>query len=73
MNLSVVNRHLSVGKMKIGGVSTSSIILVGDTDSIALSSSFDTPPESLIIGPFAPLPANPNEKRTGLNGADINR
>ncbi|MDT8860286.1 spore gernimation protein GerPD [Alkalihalobacillus sp. MEB130] len=55
MNYTVINRHLSVENVRITGISSSSIFLVGDTDCINLSSIFDTPPESLIIGPFVPL------------------
>jgi spore germination protein PD len=55
MNFSVVNKNICVDNIRIIGVSSSSVFLVGDTDSITLSSIFDTPPESLIIGPFVPL------------------
>ncbi|WP_088105446.1 spore gernimation protein GerPD [Halalkalibacter urbisdiaboli] len=55
MNFTVVNKNICVENIQITGVASSSIFLVGDTDSIALSSVFDTPPESLIIGPFVPL------------------
>ncbi|WP_416148232.1 spore gernimation protein GerPD [Salipaludibacillus sp. HK11] len=55
MNFTVVNKEISVDNVRVLGVASSSIFLVGDADSIALSSVFDTPPESLIIGPFVPL------------------
>ncbi|MDF0726961.1 spore gernimation protein GerPD [Cytobacillus sp. S13-E01] len=55
MNFTVVNRDLCVGNIKVIGVATSSVFLIGDTKTISLSSTFDTPPESLIIGPFVPL------------------
>lgn len=55
MIFQVYNRDLCVGNMKIGSISSSSILLVGDTETIQLASIFDTPPESLIIGPFVPL------------------
>ncbi|UCZ51455.1 spore gernimation protein GerPD [Bacillus shivajii] len=55
MNYTVINRDISVDNIKITGVASSSIFLVGDTDTIHLSSVFDTPPESLIIGPIVPL------------------
>jgi spore germination protein PD len=55
VNFTVVNREIKVGDIKVSGVSSSSIFLIGDTESICLSSTFDTPPESLIIGPFVPL------------------
>ncbi|WP_147533192.1 spore gernimation protein GerPD [Bacillus marasmi] len=55
MNFQVYNRELCVGHIRIIGVSSSSVLLVGDTESIQLASTFDTPAESLIIGPFVPL------------------
>ncbi|KPL61466.1 MULTISPECIES: hypothetical protein [Rossellomorea] len=55
MNLQVINRELSVGSIDIAGVASSSLVLIGDADIIQLTSAFDTPPESLIIGPFVPL------------------
>ncbi|MBS4188828.1 spore gernimation protein GerPD [Bacillus sp. FJAT-49705] len=55
MNFHVYNRDLSVGSIRIIGVSSSSILMIGDTQTIQLASVFDTPPESLIIGPFVPL------------------
>ncbi|WP_096155197.1 MULTISPECIES: spore gernimation protein GerPD [Bacillus] len=57
MNFHVVNNGLHVNHIEITGVSSSSIFLIGDTQNICLSSIFDTPPESLIIGPFVPLTA----------------
>jgi spore germination protein PD len=55
MNFEVYNRDLHVDTIKITGVASSSLVLVGDTQSIQLASTFDTPAESLIIGPFVPL------------------
>lgn len=55
MNFTVINKNVCVDNVRIIGVSTSSLFLVGDADTITLSSAFDTPPESLIIGPFVPL------------------
>ncbi|WP_141433159.1 spore gernimation protein GerPD [Bacillus sp. 03113] len=55
MNFQVYNRDLQVGTIRILGVSSSSLFMIGDTQSIQLASIFDTPPESLIIGPFVPL------------------
>lgn len=55
MNFTVVNKGILVGDVKVVGVSSSSVFIIGDTESICLSSTFDTPPESLIIGPFVPL------------------
>ncbi|WP_128894782.1 spore gernimation protein GerPD [Longirhabdus pacifica] len=50
MNLNVVNKELCVGAVRIIGVASSSIFLIGDTENITLTSAFDTPPESLIVG-----------------------
>jgi spore germination protein PD len=55
MNYEVVNRDICVGSIRVIGVSSSSLLMVGDTNSIQLTSLFDTPLESLIIGPFVPL------------------
>ncbi|MCA0172406.1 spore gernimation protein GerPD [Bacillus sp. RAR_GA_16] len=56
MNYTVINRGLSVGHIEVTAVASSSVLLVGDTESIVCSSIFDTPPESLIISrPFVPL------------------
>ncbi|TXK74836.1 spore gernimation protein GerPD [Paenibacillus sp. N3.4] len=57
MNLYVENKQLFVGGVRIIGVASSSVFLIGDTEVITLSSMFDTPPESVIISPFVPLPA----------------
>lgn len=55
MNFQVNNKELCVGEIKIAGVSISSVVLIGDTEQIVLSSLYDTPPESLIVGASAPL------------------
>jgi len=55
MNFEVVNHEICVGSIRSIGVSSSSLIMVGDASSIQLTSLFNTPPESLIIGPFVPL------------------
>ncbi|WP_394136711.1 spore gernimation protein GerPD [Cytobacillus oceanisediminis] len=55
MNYQVYNRDLCVGNIRVLGVSSSSVLMVGDTETIQLASTFDTPAESLIVGPFVPL------------------
>ncbi|HET7628700.1 MAG TPA: spore gernimation protein GerPD [Bacillales bacterium] len=58
MNYNVTNYGISVGNVRIIGVTSSSVFLIGDAEDIKCASAFDTPPESLIIGqePFpAPL------------------
>lgn len=55
MNFQVYNRDICVGDIRIIGVSSSSLLMVGDAQTIQLAATFDTPAESLIIGPFVPL------------------
>lgn len=55
MNFEVYNRDICVETIRIIGVASSSLVMVGDSQSIQLASTFDTPAESLIIGPFVPL------------------
>jgi spore germination protein PD len=57
MDFYVENKEIAVGSVKIIGVSASSVFLIGDTEVITCSSIFDTPPESIIVGSLAPLPA----------------
>ncbi|GFN30508.1 hypothetical protein [Paenibacillus xylaniclasticus] len=51
----VVNHEICVGSIEVLGVSSSSLLQVGDNDSMSLMSMFDTPPESVIVGQLAPL------------------
>lgn len=55
MILEVTNKELSIGKIHIIGVSGSSVVLVGDTNTIDAVSFFDTPLESQMIGPLVPI------------------
>ncbi|MGN1401465.1 MAG: spore germination protein GerPB [Bacillus sp. (in: firmicutes)] len=55
MAFYVTNEHLCIDTIKVLSVSSSSLLQIGDAQTIQLSSSFDTPPESLIIGPYVPL------------------
>jgi spore germination protein PD len=57
VNFTVVNREIYVGNIKVTGVATSSVFLIGDSEVITCSSTFDTPPESLVIGAITPLPS----------------
>lgn len=56
MNLEVINHNLSVDHITILAVTSSSVFLIGDTNSIQMASTMDTPESSLVIGPFVPLP-----------------
>ncbi|WP_206109184.1 spore gernimation protein GerPD [Paenibacillus sp. HB172176] len=62
MQFKVINHCLSVGEIDILGLASSSMLQVGDTDQVALYSMFDTPPESVIVGPLAPLPPPEDEE-----------
>lgn len=53
MEFNVINHQLCIGDIKITGVSSAALFHIGDVQTIQLSSAFDTPPESLIVG--APL------------------
>lgn len=56
----VINHALTVGQIEILGVSSASMLQVGDTDYVSLYSMFDTPPESVIVSPVAPFPLPDN-------------
>jgi spore germination protein PD len=53
--MQVVNRKIQVNYIRIVGVGSSSVVLVGDAEVISCSSVFDTPPESVIVGPLVPF------------------
>ena len=51
MEFNVVNHEICVGNIKVVGVSSASIFLVGDVQTVQLASAFDTPPSSFILHP----------------------
>ncbi|TYP72715.1 spore germination protein PD [Paenibacillus methanolicus] len=55
MNLKVINHSLYVGSIEMTAVASSSVFQIGDTEQYSLYSMFDTPPESVVVGPIAPL------------------
>ncbi len=59
MNFSVTNKDVQVRDIRILGVSASSVLLVGDTNEVTLSSFFDSFPEAVTeaILPLVPLPS----------------
>lgn len=57
IRMNIVNESLQVGHIRIIGVGSSSVVLIGDTETISLASVFDTPPEALIIGQLVPFAA----------------
>jgi len=64
MKYEVHNCGLNVGNIQVTGVASSSVFLIGDNEHISLSSIFDTPPESYIVGPFVPL-AREDQRQKG--------
>ncbi|MBB3114404.1 spore germination protein PD [Paenibacillus phyllosphaerae] len=72
MNLKVVNHSLYVGSVQMTAVASSSVFQIGDTEQFALYSMFDTPPESLVVGPIAPLnPPEGSDEATGESDNDV--
>ncbi|MCP8615542.1 spore gernimation protein GerPD [Salirhabdus salicampi] len=55
MNFTVHNYGLHVDHVRITGVSSSSLFLVGDMNKVKLSSMYDTPPESYVVTSNVPL------------------
>jgi spore germination protein PD len=55
MELNVINKELHVGNIEIIGIASSSLFIIGDAQTIQQAATFDTPAESLIIGPFVPF------------------
>ncbi|CAM3567032.1 MULTISPECIES: hypothetical protein [Paenibacillus] len=55
MKLTVINKELHVGSIRVTAVSSSSVLLIGDTKIINSSSIYDTPSESLLVSPLVPL------------------
>jgi spore germination protein PD len=55
MKITIVNKSIKVGDIEIRGIGSSSVVLVGDTESITASSYFDTPADSLIFNPHVPF------------------
>jgi spore germination protein PD len=64
LKFTVVNRELYVGTVKVTGVATSSVFLIGDSETITCSSIFDTPPESLVIGAITPTESDKKNDNT---------
>lgn len=55
MNFHVVNEQINVGCIKLISVSSSSVIKVGDTETIQLFAAADTPLSALVFGPLQPI------------------
>jgi spore germination protein PD len=55
MKLTVVNKGIKIDGIKVGTVSSSSVVLIGDTETITSSSYFDTPSNSLIYSLQIPI------------------
>jgi spore germination protein PD len=72
LKFTVVNHNIHVGNIKVTGVASSSVFLIGDTETIKCNSIFDTPPESIIIGPVSPLPLE-NKTKKGDENKEANK
>ncbi|MCR2803148.1 spore gernimation protein GerPD [Paenibacillus sp. SCIV0701] len=70
MRFHVTNHSLAVGQIEVLGVSSASMLQVGDTDNVMLYSMFDTPPESVIVGPLAPFPS-PEGADTAIGESNV--
>ncbi|WP_442956448.1 hypothetical protein [Paenibacillus sp. YIM B09110] len=70
IQFKVVNHALTVGQIEILGVSSASMFQIGDSDYVTLNSMFDTPPESVIVGPVAPLPLPVGAQEEGAASAE---
>lgn len=55
MNIQVYNRELHVQHIQVRSISSSSMLFVGDAETVQSFSVYDTPPESLLVGPFLPI------------------
>lgn len=56
MNLNVINKECRVGDIRLLGVTSSAVFIIGDTQSITAASMFDTPPEAVTFA-LVPLAA----------------
>lgn len=55
MRYTVINGDITIKNLKISAIATASSLQIGDTKCIRLSSIFESPPESLIVGVTVPL------------------
>ena len=62
MKITIINKSIKIGDVEIQGVGSSSVVLIGDTETITSSSYFDTPEHALIFNPNVPFkqPGNPD-------------
>ncbi len=70
IRMTVANRGVSVGSIRVVGLASASVLLVGDVQTIRNSSIFDTPPESVIVGPLQPLPPETAYEAEGETGEE---
>ena len=54
MNVHIRNKKIKVGDVKVGGVGSASLFLIGDAEVITSASVFDTPADSLIYSRRVP-------------------
>lgn len=56
MKIIIQDQHLNVNNIDVVAVSSSSSVQIGDNDQVVLYSNTETPPDSLVIGPFPSSP-----------------
>lgn len=57
MFYQVTNGDVYVGNLKVGTLVTASSLFIGDTKTVTLTSIYETPPETLIVGVTTPRPS----------------
>lgn len=55
MEYNVINGEVCVNDIDIFAIGGSSGLMVGDTKTISLTSAYETPPETMIVGVTIPL------------------
>jgi len=62
ISMTVSNRGVSVGSIRVVSIESASVLLIGDAGSINNSTISDTPPESVVAAPEPLPPELPSER-----------
>lgn len=65
-----MNHGLQVGCIQMTAIASASLLQVGDTEQVTLYSMFDTPPESVIVGPLVPLGSPVEDEEVGVEAGN---
>lgn len=66
MKYNVINGKLCIGSITLNNTSAASTLFIGDTKIVSLSSVYETPPETFIVGVTVPFPQpSPASERSG--------